>query len=172
MLDKNIDVDEDTNGSKNLLNLEAPTSDDDTLAQNMLCRLAAIVLTKVQRRSHVWELWSQDKCASISKLCILIEEKEVLLKPLGQGEGENVYSRDNQILLLSALLDVMTYGREVTGWCQLILPTPPAIDGGNHDDFSDFFLAKRKRRKKPIYFCPQSLHPHRRARSYRFSSLL
>jgi hypothetical protein len=48
MLDKNIDVDEDTNGSKNLLNLEAPTSDDDTLTQNMFCRLAAIVLTKAQ----------------------------------------------------------------------------------------------------------------------------
>ena len=110
----------------------------------MLCRLAALVLTKAQRRSHAWELWSQAKSAAVSKLCNLIEEKELLQKPLGEGEGGSGYSRD-QILLLCALLDVMAYGREVTGWCQLILPTPPAIDGGDDDDIAAG-LSERGRR--------------------------
>jgi hypothetical protein len=28
----------------------------------------------------------------------------------------------------------MAYGRDMTGWCQLILPTPPALDSGIHGD--------------------------------------
>lgn len=107
---------------------------DDALAQNVLCRLVAIVLTKSQRRSHAWELWSQIKSSAISKLCNLIEEKELLQKPLGESVnvGSSGYSRD-QILLTCALLDVMAYGREVTGWCQLILPTPPAMEHENSE---------------------------------------
>lgn len=118
--------------------LDASDNDkDDALAQNMLCRLAAVVLTKSQRRSHAWELWSQVKSASVSRLCNLIEEKELLQKPLGEnGSGQNCYSRD-QVLLLCSLLDVMAYGREVTGWCQLVLPTPPAIEGEESADDED-----------------------------------
>jgi hypothetical protein len=106
---------------------------DETLAQNMLCRLAAIVLTKVQKRSHMWELWSQDLSTAVARLCNLVEEKELLHKPFGKNEGTAAYSRD-EILLLCALLDVLAYGRDISGWCQLILPTPPAFNTGNHDE--------------------------------------
>ena len=106
-------------------------SDDDAqnLAQNILCRLSAIVLTKAQKRSYEWELWTPELSAAVSRICVLAEEKELLQKPLAGTAKDPVYSRD-QILLLCALLDVMEYGREMTGWCQLILPTPPAMDLG------------------------------------------
>lgn len=114
------------------------------LARNLLCRVAAIVLTKAQKREYEWELWSADLCAAVSRLCDLIEEKELLQKPtgshqtdtssdVGNSSGDTAsYSRD-QTLLLSAMLDLMAYGRDMTGWCQLILPTPPAPDVGVED---------------------------------------
>jgi hypothetical protein len=107
--------------------------DADTLARNILCRISAIVLTKAQQRSQTWELWSQGLSAGVARLCNLVEEKELLQRPFGETKGSSFYSRD-QVLLLCALLDVMAYGRDMTGWCQLILPIPPALDSGIQGD--------------------------------------
>ena len=90
-------------------------------AHNVLCRLAAMVLTKCLKRDYQWEVWPSDLSKAASRLCLLIEEKELLLRPLGR---ENKYTKD-QVLLLCALLNILTYGRDTTGWCQLILPSPP-----------------------------------------------
>ncbi len=98
-----------------------------TVTKNVLCRLLATVLMRCLKREYQWELWSMPLSLAISRLCLLIEEKELLRFPMGI-ESEKRYSND-QILLLCALLDVLKYGRELTGWCQLILPVPPGLEG-------------------------------------------
>ena len=92
-----------------------------TTQANVLCRLAATALTKSLKRDYQWEVWHRDLGSGISRLCLLIEEKELLMKPMAAG---GAYSND-QVVLLCALLNVLKYGRDTTGWCQLILPTPP-----------------------------------------------
>ncbi|KAL3924923.1 MAG: hypothetical protein SGILL_000744 [Bacillariaceae sp.] len=94
----------------------------DSTANNMLCRILAMVLMKCLKRDYQWELWTLTQSDAIARLCLLIEEKDLLLFPLGKDRN---FSND-QILLICALLDVLSYGRDTTGWCQLILPTPPA----------------------------------------------
>jgi hypothetical protein len=98
----------------------------ESLAHNILCRMAAFVLIKCLKRESPWELWSGNLCSAVSKLCILIEEKDLfmrLLGPVSSEYGERTYSTD-QVLLLGTLLNILEYGREVTGWCQLVLPNP------------------------------------------------
>jgi hypothetical protein len=98
----------------------------EALAHNVLCRLAASVLVKSLKRDHRWEVWMPEISSAVSRLCLLVEEKELLLKPLGKEstDGRRLYTED-QILLLCAMLDVLKYGRDMSGWCQLILPSPP-----------------------------------------------
>eukprot|EP00934_Nitzschia_sp_Nitz4_P008655 Nitzschia sp. Nitz4//scaffold12_size214221//49825//58278//NITZ4_001488-RA/size214221-processed-gene-0.150-mRNA-1//-1//CDS//3329534984//8645//frame0 len=96
-------------------------STSDHTSQNVLCRLAAMVLTKSLKRDYQWEAWPEDLGAGISRLCILIEEKELLARPVSESSS---FSKD-QVLLLCSLLNVLKYGRDTTGWCQLLLPTPP-----------------------------------------------
>ena len=104
----------------------------ESMAHNVLCRLAANVLIKSLRRDSQWEVWSPSLSSAVSRLCLLAEEKELLLKPLGRplahkpDEQQPCYTND-QILLFSALLNVLSYGRDTTGWCQLILPRPPPV---------------------------------------------
>jgi hypothetical protein len=93
----------------------------DKTAYNVLCRLSAMVLIKCLKRDYQWEVWSSGLSSAVSRLCLLIEERELLMTPLGK---EKTYTTD-QVLLLCALLNVLAYGRDTTGWCQLILPTPP-----------------------------------------------
>ena len=100
---------------------ESEPNMDQTLASNVLGRLAALVLTKSLKRDYQWEVWGLEMSSAVSRLCILIEEKELLLKPRGLNSQ---YTTD-QVLLLCALLSILTHGRDTTGWCQLILPTPP-----------------------------------------------
>ena len=102
---------------------------DSLMQANVLCRLSAMILTKSLKRDYQWEVWSPELGAGISRLCLLIEERELLMKPLGPPDGK--YSKD-QVVLLCALLNILQYGRDTTGWCQLILPTPP----GPVDEFS------------------------------------
>ena len=111
-----------------------PAKDDfgKIVAHDMLCRVIAIILTKVQKREYEWEMWPVEMCSAIAKLINLVEEKELLLVPKGEEKGKDgvrVFSQD-QILLLCALSDIMKYGRDMTGWCQLVLPTPPEPAGG------------------------------------------
>ena len=91
------------------------------MAHDILCRLVAIVLTKAQTREYEWEMWTVELCSAVARLVDMIEEKELLLQPRGVGR---TYTRD-QIILLHSLLQVMKYGRDMTGWCQLVLPSPP-----------------------------------------------
>jgi len=85
--------------------------------RSVLCRLVAIVLTKVQRRDHEFELWSPTLCESIARLVDLVEELELLSPSFSYEE--------DRILLQGAILQILNYGRNITGWCQLILPKPP-----------------------------------------------
>lgn len=91
------------------------------LSRDMLCRLTAVILTKAQNeRSFEWEMWSAPLCGAVARVCDMIEEKDLLKRP---SDG-SPHSRD-QILLEAALVDLLSYGREMTGWCQLTLPAPP-----------------------------------------------
>ena len=111
----------------------------ESMAHNVLCRLAALVLIESLKRDHQWEVWDPFLGSGISRLCLLVEEKELLLKPLGKEteSGSEPYTAD-QILLLCALVEILKYGRDATGWCQLILPSPPTVSPrSNSDDDSD-----------------------------------
>jgi hypothetical protein len=96
------------------------------LLTNLLCRLLATVLMKCLRREYHWELWTITLSDAVSRLCLLVEEKDLLVFPLGKNKQ---FSR-NQVLLICSFLDVLMYGRDTTGWCQLILPSPPIPSPG------------------------------------------
>lgn len=113
----------------------------ESLAYNILCRLSALVLNKSLQRDHQWEVWTPNLSSAVSRLCLLVEEKELILRPSGKevSEGQRLYSSD-QVLLLSAMVDVLAYGRDASGWCQLILPTPP-VPTPKNDKGSDKDIA-------------------------------
>ena len=48
-------------------------------SRNVLCRLGAMSLTKCLKRDYQWEVWPSDLGVAVSRLCLLIEEKELLL---------------------------------------------------------------------------------------------
>ena len=95
------------------------------LAQNVLCHLASTVILKSLKRHYQWAVWSYEVSSAMASLCTLIEEMELLKRPLGSLRHETSYSRD-QILLLCSLLGILEYGRDATGWCQLSLPSMSA----------------------------------------------
>ncbi|KAG7359446.1 Beige/BEACH domain containing protein [Nitzschia inconspicua] len=98
------------------------------LLNSLVCRILAMVLMKCLNRDYQWELWTITMSDAISRLCLLVEEKDLLTFSLG---NDKKFSRD-QVLLICAFLDVLSYGRDTTGWCQLILPRPPVPSSG-HD---------------------------------------
>ena len=102
-------------------NNESIDKPDFALAQNVLCHLVATVILKSLKRHYQWAVWGYELSSAMTGLCTLIEEMELLKKPLGMGHDEDIYSRD-QILLICSLLDILEYGRDATGWCQLALP--------------------------------------------------
>jgi len=105
----------------------------ESLSQNILSRVSAAVLMKCLRRDSQWELWTANLCAAVSKMCIMIEEKDLfmrLLGPLSDKFGEGTYSSD-QVMLLGALLNVLEYGRDLTGWCQIVVPSIPNQNSGD-----------------------------------------
>ena len=118
-----------------------------SISKNVLCRLLSMVLVKCLKRDYSWELWSVPLSAAISRLCLLIEERELLLFPLGTTSTNTTaetntnncsrsYSTD-QIILMCTLQNVLEYGRCTTGWCQLILPTPPTVTSINNNNESN-----------------------------------
>jgi hypothetical protein len=102
----------------------------DPVTKNVLCRILAMVLMKCLKRDYQYELWTSPLSLGISRLCLLVEEKELLRFPLSKVDRSYT---DDQVLLLCALLHVLKYGRDTMGWCQLILPVPP----GSEDDTPD-----------------------------------
>lgn len=96
-------------------------SNIDIPASNLLCRLIAMVLVKCLKRDYQWEVWSSDLSSAVSRVCLLVEERELLMKPLG---NQKTHTND-QVLLICAILNILNYGRDTAGWCQLILPSPP-----------------------------------------------
>mmetsp|Transcript_26260 Transcript_26260/g.36822 ORF Transcript_26260/g.36822 Transcript_26260/m.36822 type:complete len:205 (+) Transcript_26260:1238-1852(+) len=80
-----------------------------------------------------------ETCAAVSRLCDLIEEKELLQKPRGtipkgnvsddddvadDGSHPRPYSPD-EVCLLYSMLEITTFGREMGGWNQF---APPVAD--------------------------------------------
>lgn len=111
------------------------------LALNVLCRLVAMVLMKALKRHDQWEVWSFELCSAVSKVCLLIEEKQ-LLKTTVVAKTMS----DDQVILLSTLLEVLSYGRDATGWCQLSLPsmTSSLSDSGrSHGPHGDLSAASK-----------------------------
>ncbi|VEU43883.1 unnamed protein product [Pseudo-nitzschia multistriata] len=101
---------------------QIPSNTDFTpVTKNLLCRLLAMVLMRCLKRDYQWELWTLSMSSAVSRLCLLVEEKE-LLRCSFTTDGK--YSND-QKLLMCAFLYILEYGRDTMGWCQLILPTPP-----------------------------------------------
>jgi Beige/BEACH domain/PH domain associated with Beige/BEACH len=98
------------------------------LSQSFLCRLISLILLRFVKQAQPCEIWSYELCSAISKLMILMEEKNLLLQPLTQGTPEDSPRLSNdQIVLLCSLLDILAYGRECYGWCQLRLPSMPTV---------------------------------------------
>jgi len=95
----------------------SPLSTTSGTCRRVLCRLVAIVLTKVQRRDHEFELWTPTLCESIARLVDLVEELRLL--------SPSFTHKEDRILLQGAILQLLSYGRSMNGWCQLILPKPP-----------------------------------------------
>jgi len=93
----------------------------DSLTKNVLSRLIAVVLVKSLKREFQWEIWNYELSSAVSGLILLVEEKRLLYPLAGSISSERPYSAD-QIILLCSLLDVLEYGRDATGWCQLALP--------------------------------------------------
>jgi len=114
--------------------------DPQELATNVLCRLAALVLAKALPKEYEDDVWPMETCAAVSRLCDLIEEKELLQKPRGTIPRDNVsvddgsharpYSPD-QICLLYSMLEIMTFGRETGGWIQFV---PPVVDSQTNNE--------------------------------------
>jgi hypothetical protein len=108
------------------------SNDVENLSRDILCRLVAIVLTKAQSfRMYDREMWSSQLCRAIARMCNMVEEKNLLVT-----SNDEPLSQD-QILLQVAILDLLLYGREMTGWCQLIFPTPPESLTNNPDFAED-----------------------------------
>lgn len=92
---------------------------DDCATKGVLCRLVAFTLRKALKRDNPWDLWSFEMSSAVAKTCLLIEEKKLLMYTSGAKYGAD------QTLLLCVVLEILSYGRESTGWCQLSLPTMP-----------------------------------------------
>ena len=92
-----------------------------TLAQNVLCRFVALVLLQSLKREQQWDVWSFEQSSAIAKLCILVEEKELLRKPSSSSTPPSF--SDDQVVLICSLLDILAYGRDASGWIQLTLPS-------------------------------------------------
>ncbi len=88
-------------------------------AKGVLCRLVAFTLRKALKRENPWDLWSFEMSSAVAKTCSLIEEKRLL------GCFPALKYGNDQVLLLCVVLEILSYGRESTGWCQLSLPVMP-----------------------------------------------
>ena len=101
-----------------------------TLSHNVLCRLLAIVLIKSLKREYQWEVWSFELSSAVSALMMLVEEKGLLR--IRKENNDILTSKTSvsadQVVLMCALLDVLEYGRDATGWCQLALPAMSPVN--------------------------------------------
>jgi hypothetical protein len=98
-------------------------------AKGVLCRLIAFTLRKALKRENPWDLWNFEMSSAVAKTCSLIEEKRLL------GCTPSSKYGDDQVLLLCVVLEILSYGRESTGWCQLSLPVMPVSH--KHSDKGD-----------------------------------
>ena len=148
---------------------------------NLLCRLTAIVMNLIVSgdRANISNPWtSVELCSATARLCDLVEEKNLLkvpscdaMKDCDPRAGNHRLTLD-QVRLLCALLDISKTGRENTGWCQLILPNPPARNSsfvtaknernntnsnGNYYSLIEDFDDERKRKPDNAFFDEQIL---------------
>lgn len=100
-------------------------------AFNILCRLLSLVLKRAMKRSSQWDVWSYEQASAVATICIKIEETGLLRKTYGTtlDTSEKHSSSNEQVSLLLSLLELLSYGRDVTGWCQLSLPSMTSTIG-------------------------------------------
>ena len=106
------------------LNNVGRNSDAGLLARGILCQLIALVLRKTLNRDGRWGTWNYEMSSAVSTTCVLVEEKKLLAG--APGPTEHTQHCADQVVLLCVLTDVLAFGRESTGWCQLALPSMPA----------------------------------------------
>ncbi|KAL3783784.1 hypothetical protein HJC23_000373 [Cyclotella cryptica] len=114
-------------------------------SKKILCHLVALVLSKFARYhdkgSHpVRSQWNPETCSAVARLMDLIEEKRLLsdadqFKEKGSRTTPK-YSID-QVRLLKSLLEVMSSGRESSGWSQLESSNYQRIDERKSDPFGN-----------------------------------
>jgi hypothetical protein len=112
--------------------------DQFSIARNVLCRVIAEVLCKALKRDYQWDIWSYELTSGVSRMCCLIEEKNLLRPHHDPRSGLSL--NVDQLLLLNVIVDTLEYGRDVMGWCQLVLPAMSVADdyraGGTIRDLS------------------------------------
>ncbi|GKY94445.1 hypothetical protein MPSEU_000410300 [Mayamaea pseudoterrestris] len=89
-----------------------------------LCRLVTYILKRSLKREGQWDMWSYEQASAVSTLCGKVDETGLLRQAMGTSLGGKSSFSDDQVSLTFAFLDVLAYGRDMTGWCQLeTLPT-------------------------------------------------
>jgi len=128
---------------------ESKTISIPSRTRDVLCRLVSIVLVKALKRHDQWEVWSYEMSSAVAKVCLLVEEKDLL----EISSDPNKIMSEDQIVLLSALLDILSYGRDATGWCQLSLPAMSNSFSGLKSDKPTSDLSESSKLLLPV------LHP-------------
>lgn len=114
-----------------------------TLANNVLCRAIALVLLKSLKREQHWDVLGYEVSSAMSKLLVLIEERELLSRPVLAADKGSIFN-DDQVVLICSLLDILAYGREASGWCQLTLPSMAFSTDSNNSRPSGDMAANSK----------------------------
>lgn len=96
------------------------TQQERDLRKRVICRMVSFVLRKSLKRENQWDIWSYEMSSAVSKTCCLIEEANLLFV---DPSSETIALHEDQVILLCVLLDILAYGRQVTGWCQLAFPS-------------------------------------------------
>jgi hypothetical protein len=106
--------------------------DTNVAATDLLCRLLSVVMSKAMQRERHWDVWGYELCSALSRVCFLIEERSILEKPQTVSDGSAYVYKEDQIRLICSIIDILIYGRNNAGWCQLALPSmsPPEQGGG------------------------------------------
>lgn len=84
----------------------------DPNARNILARTVTSLLWMCLKREEHWQVWGYELSTSVAKLCQLVEDMDLVSKEM----------KYDAVNLLSVLLYVLAYGREASGWCQMVLP--------------------------------------------------
>lgn len=82
-------------------------------ALNVMCRVVADIVVMSLKREQHWEVWGYEMSSAMMRVCHFVDEKGLL--------DQQSFSPD-QVILINSLVEVLVYGRDSSGWCQLTLP--------------------------------------------------